>query len=175
MFCVAATPAGALFDMQAPGAVQIVDPSTANATPFGTVAHPFNVQGTVTDTGSVLGFSSQYPATSVPETISATGTTTAFTATLPVGTALQTVYICGVEIDAAATAATAVVANITGTISGTLNFLEYVSAIASPGNGHAIIFSPCIPASAVNTPIVVHAGAAGTAGVAAISAWGYLL
>ena len=116
-----------------------------------------------------------YPGRAVPETISATGTTTAFTATLPVGTAIQTVYICGVEIDAAATAATAVPATITGTVSGTLNFLEYVSAIASPGVGHSIAFSPCIPASAPNTAIVVNAGAAGTAGIASISVWGYLL
>jgi len=119
---------------------------------------------------------SQYPFGSVPETISATGTTTAFTATLPVGTAFQTVYICGVVIDAAATAGTVVPATITGTVSGTLNFLEYVSPIATPGQGgRAIIFDPCIPANAVNTAIVVNAGAAGTAGIASISAWGYLL
>jgi hypothetical protein len=117
----------------------------------------------------------EYPFKSIANTISATGTTTAFSATLPVGTAFQTVYICGFEIDAAATAATAVPATVTGTSGGTLNFLEYVNAIASPGVGHTVTFTPCIPASAANTPIVINAGAAGTAGIASISAWGYLL
>jgi hypothetical protein len=119
--------------------------------------------------------SAEYPFKSIANTISATGTTTAFSATLPVGTAIQTVYICGVEIDAVATAGTAVPATITGTSGGTLNFLEYVTPIATPGPGHTITFSPCIPASAPNTSIVINAGAAGTAGVVSISAWGYLL
>ena len=119
--------------------------------------------------------SAEYPFKAIANTISATGTTTAFSATLPVGTAFQTVYICGFEIDAAATAATAVPATVTGTSGGTLNFLEFVNAIASPGNSLVHTFSPCIPASGVNTPIVINAGAAGTAGIASISAWGYLL
>ena len=91
----------------------------------------------------------QYPLKSVPETISATGTTTAFTATLPVGTASQTVYICGVVIDAAATAGTVVPATITGTVSGTLNFLEYVSPIATPGQeraGPSLLIRASLPA-----------------------------
>lgn len=129
-----------------------------------------------TDAPGLVRPTSQYPFGSVPETISATGTTTAFSATLPVGTAIQTVYICGVEIDAAATAGTVVPATIAGTVSGTLNFLEGVSTTASAGNGRNLyLFDPCIPASAVNTAIVVNAGAAGAAGIASISVWGYLL
>jgi hypothetical protein len=165
-FCVMATPAGALFDQQAPGFMVVIDPASPSAA-LGTVTHPLNVLDAP---------ASQYPSSSVPNTISATGTTTAFTASLPVGTATQTVYICGAEIDAAATAGVVVAASITGTKGGTLNFLEGVSTLASAGNGRNVYtFNPCIPASAVNTPIVVNAGAAGTAGIASISAWGYLL
>jgi hypothetical protein len=118
----------------------------------------------------------EYPFKSIANTISATGTTTAFSATLPVGTAFQTVYICGVVIDAAATAGTVVPATITGTSGGTLNLLENVAPLAGTGNPHNFYaFTPCIPASAVNTAIVINAGAAGAAGIASISAWGYLL
>ena len=125
--------------------------------------------------------SSQYPVnnnttTPTAETISATGTSAAFTATLAVGTASQTVYICGAEIDAAATAGLAVAATITGTVTGTLNFVEEVSTLTGTGVGRNVYnFNPCIPASAANTTIVVHAGAAGSGGISSISAWGYLL
>ena len=125
--------------------------------------------------------SSQYPVNAVTttptaETISATGTSAAFTATLAVGTASQTVYICGAEIDAAATAGLAVAATITGTVTGTLNFVEEVSTLTGTGVGRNVYnFNPCIPASAANTTIVVHAGAAGSGGISSISAWGYLL
>lgn len=126
--------------------------------------------------------SSQYPtnantATPTPETISATGTTTAFTATLAAGTGSQVTYICGAEIDAAATAGLAVAATITGTVTGTLNFVEGVSTLTNSGGGGRNVynFNPCIPASAAATAIVIHAGAAGSGGISSISAWGYIL
>src|SRR5208282_2712447 len=124
--------------------------------------------------------SSQYPTnatttTPTAETISATGTTTAFTATLAAA-ASQTTYICWAEIDANATAGTSVAATITGTITGTLNFDEQVATLAGVGTPRNVYtFNPCIPASATNTTIVIHAGAAGSGGVSAISAGGYLL
>jgi hypothetical protein len=165
-FFLTPTPSQALFDTAAPGMVQIVDPTAPNNA-LGTASHPLNMTDIL---------NSQYPTNSVPETGSATGTTTAFTASLPVGTASQTEYVCGAEIDAAATAGVVVAASITGTKGGALNFLEGVSTLASAGNGRNVYtFNPCIPASAANTPIVVNAGAAGTAGIASISAWGYLL
>ena len=126
--------------------------------------------------------SSQYPtnantATPTPETISATGTTTAFTATLAAGTGSQVTYICGAEIDAAATAGLAVAATITGTVTGTLNFVEGVSTLTNSGGGGRNVynFNPCLPASAAATAIVIHAGAAGSGGISSISAWGYIL
>ncbi len=124
--------------------------------------------------------SSQYPTNATttapaPETISATGTTTAFTATLAAAASVTT-YVCGVEIDAVATTAAEVTWTLTGTITGTMNFLEAVGTPTTANVGRNVYnFNPCIPASAANTAIVVNAGAAGTGRVAAISAWGYKL
>lgn len=122
--------------------------------------------------------SSQYPgnatAASNPITISATGTTGAVTATLAAA-ANKTTFICGFNIDSDATAATVVAATLTGTVTGTMNFRESVGAVASATAHNPQNFSPCIPASGVNTAIVVNAGAAGAAGNTAVSAWGYQL
>jgi hypothetical protein len=164
-------PSLALFDNDTPGIVRL-SPTSPGVLPTG---------GNTVANSLPYVLTSQYPVNNItvvpsPITTSATGTTTAFTATLAVGLATQTVYICGAEIDAAATAGVVVAASITGTKGGTLNFLEGVSTLASAGNGRNIYtFNPCIPASAPNTAIVINAGAAGTAGIAAISAWGYLL
>lgn len=114
---------------------------------------------------------SQYPCT--PITISATGTTAAVVATLA-AVAGKTTYICGFSMDATATAATAGAATVTGTITGTLNFVMGVGATAT--NGSATLnrsFAPCIPASAANTTIVLTSFAAGTGGIASVTAWGY--
>jgi hypothetical protein len=126
-----------------------------------------------------VAFSSQYPVNAtttapIPETISATGTTTAFTATLAAASG-KTTYICGFEVDAYATSATTVALTLTGTITGTMNFQEPVGVIGSSNGIAHRDFNPCIPASTTNTTIVVNAGAAGSGGVASISAWGYQL
>lgn len=106
-------------------------------------------------------------------TASATGTTGAISATLT-GVAGKWTYICGfVLTSAGTTSATVVVANITGTISGAMNF-QY--AYVSSGQGLlGVAFPGCISSSAVNTSIVVNlpAGGAGTAN--GVTAWGYTL
>ena len=144
-----------------PGIITLGPAAVANSAPF-TVSSQYPTNATTT--------------TPAPETISATGTTTAFTATLAAASS-QTTFICGVEIDAYASTATAVTWTLTGTATGTMNFIEFVGTTtggaASGENKYP--FSPCIPASGPNTAIVVNAGAAGTGGVAAISAWGYKL
>lgn len=115
-----------------------------------------------------------YPAGAVPETISAAGATTAFTATLAAASGKLT-YLCGFTVNADATAATVVALTVTGTVTGTLNYRESVGAVASGTGTTTQNYHPCIPASAVNTPIIINAGAAGTAGNATISAWGFQL
>lgn len=117
--------------------------------------------------------SSPYPVGATPITASGTGTTAATTATLA-GTAAKTTYICGFTINSAATAAVAGAATVTGTVTGTLNFYQGVGVATAPTT-LTQTFNPPVPASAVNTAIVVTSAAAGTGGVTAVSAWGYQL
>lgn len=116
---------------------------------------------------------SQYPSIAVPLTVTATGTTAATTATLA-GTAAKTTYICGFTISADATTAVAGNATVTGTISGSLNFIQNVGAATAAGM-LTQTFSPCIPASGQNVGIAVNSAAAGIAGNTAVNAWGYQL
>jgi hypothetical protein len=110
------------------------------------------------------------PCTAV--TASATGTTAAVPVTLPAVSG-KTTYICGFQITASATAAVSVPATVTGTISGTLNYNQPVGAASSIPL--IVAFNPCVPASAINTAIVVTSGAAGTAGVTAVTVTGFYL
>jgi hypothetical protein len=149
------------------------------------IAGPSNSQQTqpVTIVGASSGVSipvipsSQYPgnATSAaaPITASATGTTGATTATLA-GVASKTTFICGFTITSDATAALAGTATVTGTITGTLNYIQNVGGATAAG----ILtqsFTPCIPANAANTGIAINSVAAGTGGATAVTAWGYQL
>lgn len=115
-----------------------------------------------------------YPGIAVPITASATGTTAATTATLA-ATAGKTTYISGFTMNAAATAGTSVAATVTGTITGTLNFVQPVGALTADVGVLTMTFNPAIPASAQNTAIACVSGAAGSGGVAAVTAWGYQL
>ena len=114
-----------------------------------------------------------YPTNSTPVTSSATGSNAAVSATLP-GVAGKATFICGVVLTSNdAATANYVTATITGTVSGTLNFI-YVF----PAAGEAeliVVFPICIPANAMNTPIVVTLPAGGTGTTAAVTAWGYQL
>jgi len=117
---------------------------------------------------------SPYPVGAVPYTNSATGTTTGAVATLA-GAASVTTYICGFSVRANATAATTVNMVVSGTISGSLNFTQWVAPLASGIGIAEMIFNPCVPASAANTSIVVTGGAPGAGGVNSATAWGYKL
>lgn len=120
---------------------------------------------------------SQYPKNvnglAAATTNSATGTTGAVTATLA-GVASKTTFICGFSITSDATAALAGTATIGGVTGGTMSFIQNVGSATSAGE-LTKAFSPCIPASAVNTAITVNSVAAGTGGNTAVNAWGYQL
>lgn len=121
--------------------------------------------------------SSQYPgnatAAANPITASATGTTGATTATLA-GVASKTTFICGFTITSDATAALAGTATLTGTVTGTMSYIQNVGGATAAGI-LSQTFTPCIPASATNTGIAVNSVAAGTGGNTAVTAWGYQL
>lgn len=124
--------------------------------------------------GGLLLGGAGYPAGATPITISGTGTTGATTATLATGGSVTT-YICGFSIRANATAAATGNATVTGTITGTLNFTQWTAPNASGLGVTEMIFTPCVPASAVNTGIAVISAAPGTGGVVSVTAWGYTL
>jgi hypothetical protein len=146
------------------------------------ISNPGGVVTTLksTDTGGVhvphvnVDGQSQYPAAAVPITASATGTTLATAATLAAG-ATTTTYICGFSVRANATAAATANSTVAGTITGTLNFTQWTAPLASGIGLTEQQFYPCVPASAVNTTIVVTSAAPGAGGTVSVSAWGYRL
>lgn len=110
----------------------------------------------------------------VPVTASVTGTTAATAATLPAGGANFQTFISGFEVTGGATAAASVTVVVSGTVSGSLNYNMTYGTL--PQNGSLIVeFNPPIPASALNTAIVVTAGAAGAGGVVAVTTHGFQL
>ncbi len=113
------------------------------------------------------------PTGAVQITASGTGTTAATTATLA-ATSGKTTYICGFTINSTATAGITGTATVTGTITGTLSFVQGVGT--SPAVATLTVpISPCIPASASNTTIVVTSVAASTGGITSVVANGYQL
>jgi hypothetical protein len=115
------------------------------------------------------------PGTSI--TASSTGTTGAISATLP-GVSGKTTYITGFTVSSSgATLGSNPTVTVTGTISGTLNYVYPVATLSVAQSPLDIQFSCPIPASASNTPIVVNLntgiGLGGTA--AAVTVTGFQL
>lgn len=117
---------------------------------------------------------SQYPSGAVPITASATGTTGATTATLAASALVKT-YICSFSIRANATAAITANSTVTGTVTGTLNFTQWTAPSGSGLGITEMIFSPCVPSSAINTGIAVISAAPGSGGIVSVTATGYQL
>jgi hypothetical protein len=65
-------------------------------------------------------------------------------------------------------------ATISGLLGGTANIAAYVSVSSGQG-GIGSPIRPCLPASAVNTAIVVTEPAGGAGTVTSVWAWGYQL
>jgi hypothetical protein len=108
-------------------------------------------------------------------TASATGTTAAVAATLA-GVAGKTTFLCGLSVSPGSAAA-AITIQVT-TTGLTNNFTWAVGApVTAAGVTGATLtqnFNPCVPASAVNTGIVVTSGALGTSGINNnVNSWGY--
>lgn len=82
------------------------------------------------------------------------------------GAATTTVYITGFQITGTgATAALPVTVTVAGTIGGTMSYTYGYALGALVGNAPLVVTFPTpIPASGVNTPIVVTCPASGTGG-----------
>lgn len=88
----------------------------------------------------------------------------------------KTTYISGLTITGAgATAASVVTAALTGLLGGTVSFTIAAPAGVAVGIAPLMVaFNPPLPASAVNTAIVLTLPALGSGNTnAAVSAWGY--
>lgn len=143
-------------------------PTPGNNFVSGLVSMCSNAAGKYVPCGSGSGI---LPAGATSITNSATGAAAAATATLPAA-AGKTTYICGYMIGSTATAAAAGNATITGTISGTLN-IEMGTGVSPAVVTTQQTFTPCIPASAVNTSIAVNTANPGAGGVISALAWGF--
>lgn len=159
-----------------PALVTSISPNSAGIVSLGQATKSSSIPVTIaSDQGSLGAFANQYPSGATPIIATGTGTTAATTATLA-GAAGKTTYIVGFSITADATSLTTGTASVTGlTGTGTLNFIQTVSAVASGASALNINFPLAIPASSVNTAIVVTSAAAGTLGNTVVSVWGYQL
>lgn len=111
----------------------------------------------------------EYPANATSISGNATGTTGAVVGTLA-GAAAKTTYICGFSVSAIGGTASVGPITIAGLVGA-----SQVYQLASSASGTTLTqgFSPCIPASAVNTSITVTTTANGTATAVSVNSWGY--
>lgn len=115
-----------------------------------------------------------HQAIGTPITSSATGAAAATAVATLSGVSNKTTYITGFTATSGNPGATVVgVVTVTGTISGTLSYQFTESATL--GGELIVTFPTPIPASAVNTAIVVTIPAITSGAVVAIAAYGYQL
>jgi hypothetical protein len=115
------------------------------------------------------GAAGQYPSNAIPITGNATGTTGAVVGTLTADPGRKT-WICGFNVSAIG--GTAAVGPVT--IAG-LTGSSMVYQLASSAGGAFLTqtFTPCIPASALNTAITITTTADGTATAVSVNSWGF--
>lgn len=112
------------------------------------------------------------PVTTVPPAGAAivgnaVGTTGAVVGTLA-AVATKTTYICGFSVSAIGTGPIGPI-----TIAGPTTSLIFQLTAVATGSVLTQSFTPCIPASAVNTTITTTTTADGTASNVAVNSWGY--
>jgi hypothetical protein len=111
-----------------------------------------------------------YPAGAIAVGGNAAGTTGAVVGTLPAAIGYRT-YICGFNVQAIG--ATAAVGPITvAGITGSSQTYQGSNTTAG-GQVASATFSPCIPASAINTAITITTTASAGATAVDVNSWGY--
>ena len=113
--------------------------------------------------------SNAYPIGATPITGNAAGTTGAVVGTLAAAAA-KTTYICGVDVSAIGGTAAIGPITVAGLVTSSM-----VYQLASSATGVTLnkTYTPCIPASAVNTAITITTTADGTASAVNVNSWGY--
>jgi len=126
-----------------------------------TAANPLAVTITAVPPGTL-------PVNSTGITGNGAGTTGAVVGTLA-GVANATTYICGFNVSSVGTGAIGPI-----TIAGTLgSSLVYQRTTLATGDTFGQTFTPCIPASAANTPITVTTTADASASAVDVNSWGF--
>jgi len=110
-----------------------------------------------------------YSASTVALTGNGAGTTGAVVGTLGAATG-KTTYICGFDVSAVGGTASVGPVTIAGLIGSSMVY--QLNSAAAPVT-LSRTFTPCIPASAVNTAITVTTTADGTASAVDVNSWGY--
>jgi hypothetical protein len=144
--------------------VTLVDDTVPSGKALGVTGNPLSISGAL------------YPVGSTPLTGASGNKANASAAATLTPSATTTAYISGFEVTGSgATAALPVIVTVTGLLGGTLSFIYNFAAGALVGNQPLLIpFFPPIPASAINTPIVVTCPASGAGGTNnAVVAHGY--
>jgi hypothetical protein len=119
-----------------------------------------------------------YPAQATPVHAASGNVAAAATTATLAGTAAKTTYITGFEVTGAgATAASVIVITVTGLLGGTETYILAIPAGATVGVTPLVVqFSLPVPASAVNTAIVVNVPSFGAGSTnAAVVAHGFQL
>ena len=119
-------------------------------------------------TGSVT-LSSQFPSAATPISGNAAGSTGAVVGTLAAAAA-KTTYICGFNVSAVGGVAAVGPITVAGLV-GSSQVYQLNSAAAPVQLSQN--FSPCIPASAVNTAITITTTANLTATAVDVNSWGF--
>ena len=104
---------------------------------------------------------------SMAVTAAASGTTAAVTATLP-GAVGKITFLSGFSVSAAGTGTISPI-----TVSGIVGGPFVYQGISAGGAPFVHAFSPGIPATGPNTPIVITTTADGTATAVNVQAWGF--
>ena len=128
-----------------------------------------NVWQPVTPSKPLPVAASAFPAAATAITGNAAGTTGAVVGTLA-GAASKTTYICGFDVSAIGGTAAVSPITIAGLVGGSM---VYQLSSSAAGETLSRTFTPCIPASAANTPITITTTANGTATAVNVNSWGY--
>lgn len=143
--------------------------NTANVIPGRRAATPGDRAQVVTLSPN-SGAPRQYPADAIPITCNAAGTTGAVVGTCAAAQG-KTTYLCSFDVQAIG--GTAVVGPITVANLVGSSMVYQGSSSAAGGTVVARTFTPCVPASAVNTAITITTTADGTATAVNVNAHGF--
>lgn len=175
-------PVGGIPSQRAPGTVALCINSAGQAVPAAmcdqapSFAKPYlpagpEQRGEVVTISPNSGSPNGFPSNATPSTAVGTGTTGAVTATMA-ATPGKTNWVCQIQVSAIGGTATVGPIAVTGLKGG--NTLTYQMASTASGNFLVIPFTPCFPASAINTAIAAATTADGTATAVDVNIMGYV-